>query len=285
MTDLSQSITKLGLFETLPIVPLQTFNPGTYTQKLLTEGNSLLSSLFVKTMDVGATVQVNYYDYGVGADDGERFNLTSHTLITSPTVPSPDRILVTRLHNKPVIEVVVSNGNAELGVYLTVVASFASDLDSALVKDAQDANLLVNKGIPIVTYDSNAGKFYILRSDAGVIPVAFSEAGDSVHLSTSVPTTPGSEQLLVDDTVPSGKTRKATQAIVVCRSQGLFTVESDGAIIGSGRTGPASPTGIFSWNPRKDIPAGKDVKIRFTANLQAPISNVEAYFMASDVTP
>jgi hypothetical protein len=283
MTDLSQSITKLSLFETLNVIPRQIFTPGTYTQKLLTEGNSLLSSLFVKTMDVGATVQVNYYDYGVAPDDGERYNLTSHTLITAPTIPSPDRILVTRLHNKPVIEIIVSNGNAELGVYLTVVASFASDLDSALVKDAQDANLLVNKGIPIVTYDSNAGKFYILRSDAGVIPVAFSEAGDSVHLSYTGVTTPGVPQLLIDDTVPVDRTRKTTQAMVVCRSHGLFTVESDGAIIGSGRTSPVSPMGIFTWNPRKDIPTGKDVKIRFTADSLAPVNNVEAYLMGSDV--
>lgn len=262
-------------------MPLSDFAPGTYTQRLLTEGNSLLSSLFVEQIDLGATVQVNYYDYGVGTEVGERYNLASHNIVNA-SATSPDRLLVTKLHNKPVIEIIVTGGNARLGVYLTVVASFASDLDSALKKDGQIADLLNDKGIPVVTYDPVTGKFYMLRSDGGV-PLPSNEAGDLVHLSSSDATTPGVAQILITDIVPSGKVRKMSQVIVVCRSHGRYVVMSDGDIIGSGRTGPATPKSIFPWNPRKVEATGKLLTVTFTADADAPVSSVEAYLMASDV--
>jgi hypothetical protein len=282
MTDLNQKIIRLGLYETKAIVPMATFTPDTYTQRLLTEGNSILSSLFVESMDMGASVQVNYWDYGAGSESGERFNLTSHNFITAPTIPTPDRILVTKLHNKPVVEIIVTGGNVRLGIYITVVASFASDLDSALKKDAQVADLLNDKGMPAITYDPNQGKFYMLRSEQGVIPVSFSEAGTIFHDQSSDVTTPGVQQTLIDVSVPGGFTRKLTEVVVVCRSHGSYIVESDGAIIGSGRTGPATPKDVMTWNPRRSIPATKDIKVKFTADSAAPVSNVESYVMATD---
>lgn len=282
MVELAGEIINLSLYETLAIVPMRTFSAGTYTQRLHTQGNSILSSLFIDTIDPATTVQVNYYDSGAGSEDGERYDLASHDPQSGASF-SPNRILITKLHDKPVVEIIVTGGDARIGLYVTVVASFASDLDSALKKDNAIADLLSDKGIPMVTYDEALNRFFILRSEQGVLPVSVSEAGDLVHLAANDVSTPGAAQDLITDTVPVGKTRKMTQVVVCCRSHGSYVVTSDSDIIGSGRTGPANPKDIFTWAPRKSEAAGKLLKVTFTANVESPSSDVEAYLMASDV--
>lgn len=283
MTELNEPISPLALYQTKAIVPLQTFGPGVYTQKLLSQGNSILSSLFVSAIDAGTTVDVTYFDYGLGSAFGEKYYHSPHTQISAPTIPAPDRILITKIHDKPVCQITVTGGSANLGVYITVVASFASDLDSALIKDTQVANLISDKGIPVITYDQNQNKFFILRSENGYLPISISEAGTGDYLSATTQTTPGAAQTLIDDLVPAGKTRKITQSTVVSRTYGKYIVTVNGAIIGSGRTGPEKTKDVFTWNPRYTAVAGDEVKLIFTAHSDSPINDVEAYIMSSDI--
>lgn len=284
MIELQSPITRLDSFSSNALVPLQTFEPETYFQKTLSQGNSLLSTVVVTQMDPGATVLVRYYDFTLASDDGERYNLQAHALITAPNIPGePDRILVTKLHDKPVVEIIVANGSVKLGVYVTVVQSFASDLDSALVKDAQIANLLRDKGMPMVTYDDNQGKFFILRSENGVLPISVSEAGDAVYDSFVGVTTPGVEQALISSVVPTGKMRKITSAVVSSRSYGSYYVLAGSDIIGSGRTGPEKSKDSFLWNPRRVAMAGEVISLKFTAHASSPVNDIEAYMMSSDL--
>lgn len=161
---------RLGLYESKPVLPIRQLTAGTYVIPLFTEGNSLLSSVYVRSISGGGSVKVNYFDFGPGNNDlpGERYDLTSHQLIT--TADTTDRILVTKLHNKPHIEMIVT-GTVEFGIYVTVVASFASDLESNLKLHAQLADLLKDKGLPSMGYDSGDGKFYFLPLDNGALKI------------------------------------------------------------------------------------------------------------------
>lgn len=157
-----ERLLRMSLYETRAIVPLTVHPVGVFEQPLHIEGNSILSSVFFKSGP--GSVKVDYYDTTTGTEVGEEFSLDSHDLISSPTT---DRILVTRVHNKPIVRVTVTGGSAEFGIYITVVASFASDLDSALVRDIQTANLVTDKAMIAASYDAISGQFKFLRSING----------------------------------------------------------------------------------------------------------------------
>lgn len=281
MTDLGVEIIKLSLFETRAVVPLRTLSPGTYTQRLLTQGNSILSTVFVESIDVGASISVRYFDFTTGELALEQYDLGTHTTIT--TAPNWNRILIPRIHDKPVVEITIAGGNVRFGVYVSVISSFASDLDQALQLDGALADLLAHKGMPVMTYDELQGKFFFLRGDNGVIPVSVSEAGDALALSAQTISTPGTEQTLITSTVPAGKVYKLSMAIVTCRQRAEYVIDIDGAIIGSGRTGASNLKDLFPWSPRRSVAAGETVSLKFTAASDTVPSNVEAYLMGSEL--
>jgi hypothetical protein len=165
-----QQITRrMGEFESKDIYKLETRAPGTYFVDTLIEGNSLLSTVFVSTIDPGASVTVKYVDYTMGEEEGEIFPLDEHVPIT--TAMTVNRITITRIHNKPRIFVEVVGGNARFSVYITVVSSFASDLDSALVYENDLVNFARNKGIPIGVIDDATDTWKLLRSFNGALNV------------------------------------------------------------------------------------------------------------------
>lgn len=162
-----QENVQLNLYDSRIIFDVQSLPAGTYTKRLQIFGNAILSTLWVKSIDVGATVTVTYWDFGPG--DGtiasEKIVIASHP-VASAVVSS--RIIVTRIHNRPRVEVVVSGGSAELGIYATIANDFPVDLKGSIV-DGQTANLLVDGGLPVSVYNPDDGKFYLLRgSDAGL---------------------------------------------------------------------------------------------------------------------
>ncbi len=168
---ITQPNARLGMFESKILVSLQSITDDVLIQRCTSEGNSILSTLFVKSMSPGATLEVLYYDTGVGEEDGEEYFLAEHT---TPDALGSDRILVTRMHNKPVLKATVT-GTVEFGVYITVVASFASDIDSTLVSNEQIVDLAVDKALQVSVYDPVAGKFYFTQGTLGVQNVSISD--------------------------------------------------------------------------------------------------------------
>jgi len=156
---------RIGLYEAKTIVPIDIFPAGTYEFWIgQPAGNSLLSTLFVQDLDVGATVKVNYFDSGPGGGQGtgERIDLEGHTLIT--TAPKSERRIITRISNKPKIEIVVTGGEAILGVHIAVVSDFPQE---PALKDGDIADLEVNKAAPVMILGSD-GKWYAWRGDNGI---------------------------------------------------------------------------------------------------------------------
>lgn len=157
---------RIGLYEAKVVIPIQEFAPGTYTFQFgMPAGNSILSTIFVQDLDGGASVKVNYHDSGPGdgTQPGERVDLDGHPLISTGT-PRSDRRIIARLANKPKAEVIVSGGNATLGLHIAVVADFPQEPN---LLDGQTAELNNDKGSPVMVLGSD-GKWYAWRGDNGV---------------------------------------------------------------------------------------------------------------------
>lgn len=167
MAEIPKNI-RVGLYESKHVLRPQVLTPGTYSIQLQTDGNSLLSTVWVKAAT--GTVEVKYWDYtsGDGVIASERYELNGHGVISTP---QSHRIIVTRLHNKPVAEVIVSGGNVEVGLYISVISDFPVDLKGSIV-DGQTANLLSDGGLPISVYNPDDGKFYLLRGGESGLSIA-----------------------------------------------------------------------------------------------------------------
>jgi hypothetical protein len=186
-------VVHLNEFASGEFFELETRGAGTYEQVGEIRGNSILSSIFIESIDPGATLKINYYDSTTGGDIGERFDLVGHPLIDD-TVPvlTTLRILVTRIHHRVVAEAIVTGGNIKFSLYATVVSSTASDLDQSLVYNEQIANLLTDKGLVAAGYDEGTGKFYFLPIDNGAVKVTGTvvAGGVTTPLNTTIMTDP-----------------------------------------------------------------------------------------------
>jgi hypothetical protein len=175
---------RIGLYEAKVIVPIQEFAPGTYTFQFgMPAGNSILSTVFVQDLDGGASVKVNYHDSGPGdgTQPGERVDLDGHPLISTGT-PRSDRRIIARLANKPKAEVIVSGGNATLGLHIAVVADFPQEPN---LLDGQTAELNNDKGAPVMVLGSD-DKWYAWRGDNGVAKVEIVQSPDDLPVLSSV---------------------------------------------------------------------------------------------------
>ena len=205
----SDFLRRIKEFDTVTPLPLETRGPGTYEVKFLVEGNSILSTIFVSGMDPGTTVSASYWDSTTGSDVGEEFPLVDHRPLTAP---GHDRLTVTRIHNKPNLRVTVTGGNARFGVYVTVVASFASDLDSALQFEGELVNILRDKGMPITAYEETTDTWSFLRTKDGRlqidVPGVLQTTQQLINFrryNATLTADPGTEYQHVNFVVPPGK--------------------------------------------------------------------------------
>lgn len=271
--------------DSFEILPLATYTAGTRLVKIDFQGNSLLSTLFVPSITSG-TVTVNYFDFTTsGGDATERYDLQGHTTPTPGILP--DRILVTQLHNKAVAEIIVT-GTAAVGVYGTIVDFSASDIDNALVKDEQIANLLIDKGLIQAFYNPSDGKYHFGRiDDDGNICTKNVPgiSGNSLYWDFTGTTTPGTQQTLATFTVGAGITRYLRRWHGSCNWPGIFTLERSGSILDSGRPGPGQYSVGFDWqeSPRP-ILATETLDVKFLAPSYAPATDLNFHLVTTDVT-
>lgn len=86
------------------------------------------------------------------------------------------------------------------------------------------------------------------------------------------------EVVLIDETVPVLKLRKYYGINVVCRRQGKITVFANGNLVGSGRTGPASPNVKILLMPVETLNAGQKIEVKFKPSLNSSTSaDIEAF--------
>lgn len=107
--------------------------------------------------------------------------------------------------------------------------------------------------------------------------------GVPFHGKAVTTSTPGTQQILIQLTVPVGVLRSLTLALVVARFEGRWLVDVDGDVVGSGRTGPGQES-IFQWFPSRPVAAASIIRLLFTQRPNTPAAPIEGYMMASDTT-
>lgn len=282
---MAEEILRLSEYESKAIVPLATRAPGVYIQKLATAGNSLLSSVYVASLSGGASVLVEYFDYGVGSDEGENYPLNTHDTVS--TALTTDRKLISNIHDKPYVKCTVIGGSVRFGVYASVVFTSASDIDNALQRENEPVNLILDKGMPIMVYDEINGEWRFARGEDGIQDVrvvgnvTIGEPGDPEFVDYQGLTTPGTQQVLINYTVPVGKTLNLLEVKVICRHEATAEIDGDGSIIGSLRTSAANPNGFFSYRIARSFTSGKIVEVRATARNGSPVADIECYLQGT----
>ena len=282
---MANKVIRLTTAQTRDLLPLETRGAGTFLVDLLIEGNSLLSTVFVKS--ISGTVKTNYFESTTGRDFSERKDLPSHPLISAINTTDPSKITVTPFHNSPQLEVIVT-GTAEFSVFATVVNTFASDLDAALQFDGETHEPTVDKGLPAMCLDEATGLLNFLRCSGGGLviapnPSSPSESGDPKYLDGSTLTTPGSEQTLATEAVTAGKTRLVSMIKVSCFQSGTWIARADSDIIGSGRTSAGHPDSFLEIVPRRSLAALSTFTLKFTARTGGPASDITFHVMATEI--
>jgi len=275
----------IGRYQTIDVIPLETYAPGTIVKTMEIRGNAILSTIFIKSADPGATVKVNYFQTTSGTIDvSERLELAGHPLKDGADVLLSSQIIVTRIHNKPVVEYIVTGGDIEFGVYITVTDELASDIDSALVLDGSPFDPETSKAIPMACYDPVQDKVFFIRCEGGAIPVVLQDPGIKETFRFNGVTTPGSIQTIIDETLSATLRTFVRRATISCRAHGVWEMTADGVIIGSGHTGPSSPNDNYTFDIAEEIATSKQLKVFFRANSASPSIKLDCYVQVTQKT-
>lgn len=226
---------------------------GTYRVLTGIRSYGMISSLFVRDMDPGATLLVNYWETTTGDQWGERFDIKSHTLvIDSVTFPYTEKICLPKLHSNVRLEAIVTGGNVSFGV-------LQSSSDVSLIDSVLD--------------------------DTGAIPVT-TDLGIPYHLHGTALSVESVKTEILSFLVPNSTTRRLSQVVGTACEEGVFSLEvvGSGEILALFATTPSNFTVPFKFEPNRPIAQGTTVKLYFTANVDNGGGNAHGFVMASDVT-
>lgn len=285
----AQRLTRLNLYESLPIVPIQEFEPGEQTIQVHSYGNSLLATLWVKEVSPGAVIKVKWYDIGPGSGDfpGERIYVAAHADIS--TNDTSDRRLIPGIHNKCFVEIIVTGGNVTAGVYATAVTSFPQ---YSPFRDEQDVNYASDTGNPIVLLDRELNKWFLATGSEGIQNVNVTGgtisaelAGEPIIFSQKT-ITDGSLQTLISLMVPVSKLWKVRKVDICSRCYGEFYLIANSVIIGEGKTSPIESNLSFILSPYFKVSENVTIEVKFKMNY-GPQLDVSAYLHLTEepITP
>jgi hypothetical protein len=277
-----ETTVNLSQYQTKSALVLAERAPGTYLVKMMIRGNSLLSSVYVKSISPGATLKVNYYDTTTGSDlTTERFELESHDLIDDTAAGKTFRISIPRIHNKPQAEVIVTGGTVEFGVYITVVDFVAADIDNALVREGDAFNPATSRALPVACYDTDTGTLHFVRCGDG--GMAVSPPGNPWDSWARINSTPGVMASVISGAASATSTLRISQAGIVSAISGLWELVVGGAIRASGQTAPGKPDAVRKLEPAILVPSGATYEIRFKARAASPIALVDGHLAGYEI--
>lgn len=282
------SVVQLIEFQSGEIFERQSRGAGTYIQIAEIRGNSILSSIFVRSITAGATLKINYYDTTTSPELGQRFELVGHDIITDAIAPLTTlRTLVTRIHHKIVAEAIVTGGAIDFSLYATVVSSTASDLDSALNLDGATWDPATDKGLAVMCLDRTTGILDFLPCEDGALKVTGTV--DTVIGSLGTVKSLFAESLalasnasvdIITYTVPPATTAYLILGEVSGTNIATFDVKLNGTIIARTRTyfgGDFAKAITFGKSGADGLPivAGDVIKITVT-NFRPVVGDFEA---------
>lgn len=245
----------------LPSIPL---SPGTHTFQIQTRANYILSSLFL--VSVSGSVEVNWYQTTTGALGVERQPLATHGVIPSgdPAIGTTGTISVTSIHNKPVVEIIVSGGPCEIGLYITGLPGVGSKIDRALIENGDDASSGLHYGLITAGLDYVANQFrYIAIDPSGAVLTSSAAQDAGVVLSGEDTFTSYLEvKTLLTASAPSGTRYRILGTVTRATGDSLVEVLDGAAVVAFAETtfenrSPQAHAGIT-------IPVTSSVTVRAT---------------------
>lgn len=282
---MNAGLIRLGIYDTIALVPVSAFSAGNYLFQSATYSNSILSTLWVKSIDPGAEILCRWYDIGPGSGSfpGEKIYIAAHKLIS--TSDTSDRRLISGVHNKAFLEVSIVGGSATFGIYITAVSSFPQE---APYKDGQDVLFATDAANGLAILDPADDKWYFLRGPQGALnaylvggSVGADPAGNPFLFSARTTTTPNVYQDLIQQTIPAGKLWKTRQAKVICRGSGEYQIYADSDIIGEGKTSQAETNSRFDWSPYSKQIENKVITLKYRQNFGVA-QDVAAYLQITE---
>ena len=228
--------------------------PGVYNVLTRVIADGVVSSLFVKHVDPGATLSIEYWEATTGHSDGEHVSLGSHPLVddTTPLLYTNKKCF-SKLHSNLRIEATVTGGNVTFGI----------------LQSANNISIL--------------DEFFANNNS---IPVSLATLGTPYYLTGSANSIDSTKVEILGFTVPMGVTRNLTQVVGVACEEGIFSLEdvNSGEILSQMITTPSNSTIPFKFDPARSISPGAAVKLYFTANIDNGGTPVRGFIMANDVT-
>ena len=235
------TVINLDQYDTRELMPLEVRGAGVYTALMMIRGNSLLSSVYVKSITPGATLKVNYFDTTTGTVDlFERYELNGHALITDTGSGETYRELVTRIHNKPQAEVIVTGGSVEFGVYISVVSDFPFESAPPAAGGFEPA-----EGVP------GQLKFSGVTDQALVVP-------------------------MLSAVVPVGVSWRLRELSTHVRTYGVSKLTVDGVEKARLISSPSNENARFYFQPYFTATAGQLVEVKYQQS-HGPVSDIAAF--------
>jgi hypothetical protein len=272
---------KLKQFQTNTPYKLETRAIGTYNERLLIEGNSLISTVYIKSMDVGASLEVNFWEYTTGAESGERRDIKSHPTFNL-TSETPHLLVVAPFHNSPQVECIVAGGNVEFSVHLTCVSSFASAQDNSLILDGATFEEDINLAQPVACLDDETGLLNFLRCRKGVLPTDPINQGDPFEIVGEDTLTAGSTNTLTSFTV-AGSERMLSRIAISSFHPGRWFLENNATLLAAGRIGAGNYNHVYDFTPRRTLEVGDEVVLKYTARAGQDGSDIDYQIIGSDL--
>lgn len=87
--------------------------------------------------------------------------------------------------------------------------------------------------------------------------------GDPIYFDDESATTPGTEQTVISETVPTGKKWQLSQIQMNCCQNGEITIFIGSSLIGSGIISPGEQNFFLNWFPGRPMTAGETVAVKF----------------------
>lgn len=275
---MSDATIRIGMHETIAVVR-ETLPIGVHTITVHTAGNSVLSSAYVKSGS--GTALVKWFDYhsSNGEESAARFDLAEHPVLSSG---QKHRMLVTKIHNNARVEITVAGAPAEVMVLATLVSDFPVDLGAGKL-DAATADLAQDEGLPVVVYDPDQGKFFLLRGPGGYIATDPEGPGDGFVLEDTQALAPGPEIALLSVSVPSGKVWRLRYAELVSRGYGRWRMTVDGVRVAGGITSPAHEHDRVALPSGLRAEEGQVVEVLYTYSHGPANLDVDAFVGATEI--
>lgn len=243
---------KIYLNEAAVVLPLAARPAGSYASEVDLRGNTFVSTIYVKTIDPGASVAATWKDFNPLSTILDLYPVFTQPLATTTGF---HRAVVNHVtHGVSVLELTVAGGAVEFGVFVTAVQFMTSyPADGGVQEISGTVNALPYTGAPLA-----------LAAAPGAL------------------STPGGTATLISAPVPAATAWRLRRLEASVRAYGAVEVYIDATLVGHVKSGPASENPSFVFDPHLEAVAGETVEVRYTQS-HGPQVDVAAFLFLTEV--